>query len=80
MRQGIKEKDIRDFEKHAQKLSAVLERIREYKPEANAFLACEGLSTVLYLMSDDHCDYLRSEQDKLIVTEVDMVGFDGGGW
>jgi hypothetical protein len=80
MRQGIKEKDIRDFEKCAQKLSDVMCRIREYKPEANAFLACEGLSTVLNLMSDDHCDYRRDEQQNLVVTEIDMVGFDGGGW
>lgn len=80
MRQGIKEKDIRDFEKYAQKLSDVLKRIREYKPEANAFLACEGLSTVLNLMSDDHCDYRRDEQQNLIVTEIYMEGFDGGGW
>lgn len=80
MRQGIKEKDIRDFEKYAQKLSAVMCRIREYKPEANAFLACEGLSTVLNLMSDDHCDYRRDEQQNLIVAAIDMVGFDGGGW
>jgi hypothetical protein len=80
MRQGIKEKDIRDFEKYAQKLSAVMSRICEYKPEANAFLACEGRSTVLNLMSDDHCDYPRNEQQSLIVTEIDMVGFDGGGW
>lgn len=80
MRQGIKEKDIRDFEKYAQKLSAVMSRICEYKPEANAFLACEGLSAALCLMSDDHCDYPRSEWGKLIVTEIDMVSFDGGGW
>lgn len=80
MRQGIKGKDIRDFEKYAQKLSTVMCRIREYKPEANAFLACEGLSTVLNLMSDDHCDYRRDEQQNLIVTKIDMVGFDGGGW
>lgn len=80
MRQGIKEKDIRDFEKYAQKLSAVMSRICEYKPEANAFLACEGRSTVLNLMADDHCDYPRNEQQSLIVAEIDMVGFDGGGW
>lgn len=80
MRQGIKEKDIQDFEKYAQKLSNVLRRIHEYKPEANAFLACSGLSTVLNLMSDDHCDYPKSEQQKLIVAKVNMVGFDGGDW
>ena len=79
MRQGIKEKDIRDFEKYAQKLSGVLSRIREYKPEANAFLACSCV-TVLNLMSDEHLKYPRSQQQDFIVTEVDMDGFDGGDW
>lgn len=78
MRQGIKEKDIRDFKKYAQKLNDVLKRIREYKPEANAFLAC-GLASYLCLMSDDHCDYDGDAFD-LVVATVDMVGFDGGDW
>ena len=79
MRNGIKEKDIRDFEKYAKKLGDVLNRIREYKPEANAFLV-GGVQTYLCLMSDDHCDYDRDEQSELIVAEVDMIGFDGGDW
>lgn len=79
MRKGIKERDIRDFEKYAKKLSDVVERIREYKPEANAFLVC-GVQTYLCLMSDDHCDYDRNEHENFIVAEVDVVGFDGGDW
>lgn len=79
MTKGIKAKDIRDFEKYARKLSEVVERIREYKPEANAFLAC-GLSSYLCLMADDHCDYDRGKSRDLIVAEVDMPGFDGGDW
>ena len=74
---GVKAKDIRDFEKYAKKLSDVLGRIREYKPEANAFLGC-GLNSYLYLMSDYHCDYARDKQSDLIVTEIKMDGFDGG--
>ena len=50
MRQGIKEKDIRDFEKYANKLADVLKRIREYKTEANAYLAEDTLN----LMSDPY--------------------------
>ena len=79
MRQGIKEKDIRDFEKYANKLADVLSRIREYKPEANAFLACGGVTT-LNLLSDEHLNYPRSEQQDLIVSDVIMEGFDGGDW
>jgi hypothetical protein len=79
MKQGIKEKDIRDFEKYAMKLSCVLNRIREYKPTANAFLAC-SVNTYLCLMSDDHCNYDKDKQGELVVTEIDMFGFDGGDW
>lgn len=79
MTKGIKEKDIRDFEKYAMKLRDVLARIRKYKPEANAFLACD-MQTYLYLIADDHCDFDQTERDDLIVAEVNMAGFDGGGW
>lgn len=76
MRQGIKEKDIRDFEKYAKKLSEVMERIREYQPKANAYLAMD----VLNLMSDEHLKYSREEYQDFIVTDVSMTGFDGGDW
>ena len=76
MQQGIKEKDIRDFEKYAQKLSDVLKRIREYRPEANAYLSCGDLN----LMSCDFREFDRMEQTDYIVTSVSMCGFDGGDW
>lgn len=79
MKNGIKAKDIRDFEKYANKLVDVLSRIREYKPEANAFLVC-GVQTYLCLMCDDHCDYPETESNNFVVMEVDMPGFDGGDW
>lgn len=79
MTKGIKAKDIRDFEKYAQKLSEVLNRTREYKPEANAFLGC-GLSSYLYLMADDHCEYPKAQKQGLAVAEIEMPGFDGGDW
>lgn len=77
MKQGIKEKDIKDFEKYAKKLSDVMARIREYKTEANAYLACSDLC----LMSDDHQKNRdRAEQQKIIVTAIPMIGFDGGDY
>lgn len=76
MRQGIREKDIRDFEKYAKKLSDVMARIREYEPEANAYLAMDGL----HLMSCDFRQYPRDEQQDFIVTSVLMEAFDGGDW
>lgn len=44
MTKGIKEKDIRDFEKYAEKLNDVIVRIRKYCPEAQFYLACEVLN------------------------------------
>lgn len=76
MRQGIKEKDIRDFEKYAKKLSNVMMRIREYAPEANAYLAMSALN----LMSQDfHNNDFTTNQD-CIVTSITMTAFDGGDW
>lgn len=76
MKQGIKEKDIRDFEKYAEKLSDVLHRIQEYKPEAQAYLADD----VLNLMSGvTHDDYERPCREN-VVTYIHMSGFDGGDW
>lgn len=76
MKQGIKEKDIRDFEKYAKKLAEVMRRINEYKPEANAFLNNDTLS----LMSEDFHKYSRLEQQDYTVTNIDMPNFDGGDW
>ena len=76
MTQGIKEKDIQDFEKYARKLSDVMKRIREYKPEANAYLACESL----HLMSCDFHDIDRIHQQDYSVVDITMENFDGGDW
>ena len=76
MRQGIKEKDIRDFEKYANKLANVLKRIREYKPEANAYLAEDTLN----LMSGETHDEYGHKLPENSVTHIYMNGFDGGDW
>lgn len=76
MRQGIREKDIRDFEKYANKLSDVLKRIMDYKPEANAYLA----ENTLNLMSDYPHDYYGHKHPEYSVTYIYMNGFDGGDW
>ena len=76
MRQGIKEKDIKDFEKYANKLADVLKRIREYKPEANAYLAEDTLN----LMSDETHDEYGHKHPENSVTHIYMNGFDGGDW
>ncbi len=76
MIQGIKEKDIRDFEKYAQKLSDTMKRIREYSPKANAFLAMEEL----HLMSRCFQELEINEQQDFSVVSVHMEGFDGGDW
>lgn len=76
MTQGIKEKDIRDFKKYAQKLSDVMKRIKEYNPEANAYLAMDEL----HLMSRDFHELERNEQQGYSVSSISMTGFSGGDW
>ena len=43
MKKGIKEKDIRDFEKYANKLDELMKRIQEYHPTANYYLNMDDL-------------------------------------
>ena len=43
MRKGIKEKDIRDFEKYATKIDEVMRRILEYNPKAEIYLNMDDL-------------------------------------
>ena len=73
---GIKAKDIHDFEKYAKKLADVVAHIREYAPEANAYLTMDEL----HLMSCDFHQHPISEQQEYIVTSIHMDAFDGGDW
>lgn len=75
MKQGIKEKDIRDFEKYAKKLSEVVERIRKYKPEAIGFMNDDSLC----LMSSNWLETGEYVND-VCATSVLMPHFDGGAW
>lgn len=74
MRHGIKQEDIKDFEKYAKQLSDVVERIRKYCPDAIGFMECDNLN----LMSGRWED--ASEANDKCVTSVYMPHFDGGGW
>ena len=77
MKQGIKEKDIKDFEKYAHKLNDVVKRIRAYKPDANVYLA---VGSSLNLISCSCQDKDLFEQQENIVASVSVTGFDGGAW
>lgn len=79
MTKGIKEKDIRDFQKYAEKLNEVMSRIREYAPDANGFLNGDELC----LMSGDWREGAQEgecDHSEKLVAYVDMTGFDGGAW
>lgn len=81
MRQGIKEKDIRDFESAVKRLEKVMDRIRSYKPEAMAFL---DNGDAFQLISDSwEYDELCNrnhyvEASDLIVESVGVLGFGAG--
>lgn len=75
MVQGIKEKDIRDFEKYAKKLSDVVERVKEYNPEVSGFMNNGSMC----LMSGEWRQGIYNPTEKC-VTSVYMPSFDGGAW
>lgn len=67
MRQGIKEKDIKDFIKYVNKLDELIERIQEYNPDGH-----------IYVNEDTFC--LRGSYDnKDNIEEVWVRGTDCGG-
>lgn len=74
MKQGIKVKDIRDFEKAVERLDEVLERIQQYKPTAYIYVTPSQIN----LMSEKN-DEVSANQD-LIVTSGIIVNLDCGDW
>lgn len=76
MRQGIKEKDIRDFEKYANKLNDLMHRILEYNPKANIYLADDDL---ILMSGETHDEYYRPLRENE-VTSVYIINSNGGSW
>ena len=77
MFRGVRAKDIRDFEKYAEKLNVVITRIREYCPEAQYYLACETLNL---MNGPSHSHPELGIQRGEIVAEVSMKYTRGGDW
>jgi hypothetical protein len=77
MHKGIKEKDIRDFEKCCRKLSEIMRRIQEYCPEANGYLDDD---TMNLMCGPAHTGVSDNPMHENVVTEVSMPDFNGGGW
>ena len=76
MKKGIKDKDIRDFEKHANKLADLVEHIREYCPEANYYLAYDRL----HLMNGEPHKGIGTSCPENSVTDVHIPYSGGGDW
>jgi len=74
MRKGIKKKDIRDFEKYANKLDEVMKRILEYNPNAGFYLNMDILELFGNDSFSDNGTYL--EENK--VSEVWIRHSSGG--
>lgn len=75
MTQGIKAKDIRDFEKYARKLNEVIERIVEYQPDARIFVTPQQIN----LMAGFGEDVEETDQE-LVVAEVVCHYAECGDW
>lgn len=78
MTKGIKAKDIRDFEKYANKLNQTLTRIREYCPEASYYATPDELHLMSGFSFDR--DSSREEQENLLVTSVSINHLEAGDW
>lgn len=77
MRKGIKEKDIRDFEKYANKLDEVMKRILEYNPNAEIYLNMDSLQ----LLGDESFSNKDGDvkfNEENVVTEVYIRCSSGG--
>ncbi len=76
-RVSIKARDIQDFEKAAQRLNTILQRIRKYNPEANIFSAGDTLN----LLSEyDNESRPCEERDAIVASCVTITGLDSGDW
>lgn len=74
---SIRAADIRDFEKAAQSLNDVLQRIRKYNPDANIFSAGDTLN-LLQEYDDENKPF--EERDTIVVSRVRISGLDSGDW
>ena len=76
MKQGINNKDIRDFVKCVEKLNEIMNRIRAYKPEAMIYIAEE---TFNLMSGHPYEDDTIGDQSK-IVESVIVDSVDVGDW
>ncbi len=79
MRKGIKEKDIRNFEKACKKLDDIMQRIHEYQPDALLYVAGESATTFNLTVGMDDCESM-GERCESAVTSVPVAYSDCGGW
>lgn len=76
---GIKEKDIRDFVKYANKLNDVIVRIREYyKGDGNPTIYVTPGEMNLMWRLVDNMDYV--EYNEASVASVPITYFECGDW
>lgn len=77
MQKGIKEKDIKDFEKYAKKLDEVMKRILEYNPNATIYLNMDNLElhgNMPFYNFGSNCLYT----DEYLVADVWIRSSSGG--
>ena len=79
MKKGIKEKDIRDFEKYARKLNEVISRIREYKGCAHIYATPGELNLMADEFSGHHGRIPGKEQNRTVVS-VSVTALESGDW
>ena len=73
---NIKEKDIQDFERYANKINEVIKRILKYNTNVNVYLAMEDLC----LLNGESHDEYGNKQPENVVTSVAITNASGGDW
>ena len=74
MKQGIKAEDIHNFEKAVERLNEIIDRIRQYKPDAYIYVTPSQINLISEPNDEEYVD------QNLIVTSKSILHLDCGDW
>ncbi len=80
MKKGIKNKDIRDFEKACQKIGDIMERIHEYQPDALLFVSGESWTDFNLTVGMAEAEENMHKRNESVVTSVIVPYADCGSF
>lgn len=75
MIKGVKDKDIRDFEKYASKLAEIIDRIVEYCPAARIYVTPQEINLMVGFPED-----IDRKTEELVVSSTFCSHIESGDW